>query len=375
MDDAMETAVLSKPGSRRDPVNEQKMIRVSVVMPAFNAEAYIGAAIASAQAQTERDLEILVVDDGSTDTTGEIVRAAAVIDPRIRCVRLESNRGPGAARNRALAMARGEWIALLDADDRFHARRLERLIALGERTGADIVSDNLLLCHGAGAPDEVMIPHEQLAEETLLSATAFIEGNIGNRKNPRCSYGFMQPLFRRAFLNQHRILYDEQNRFAEDFLLYVECLARGATWWVSPEPMYFYTIRKGSLTEQQSAADLLRLRGATERLLANPETTLDLALSRAIRLHSAKIDRGYYYRAFTDAVKGRRFDTAARLLFENSHSFNHVVRESFRQTPVVLSKALRGGYWRRALPLRSFQDGPGTVVPECSTSSETAVSA
>jgi hypothetical protein len=67
-------------------------------------------------------------------------------------------------------------------------------------------------------------------------------------------------------------------------------------------------------------------------------------MSRPRRLrHSAKIDRGYYYRAFTDALKGKRFETAARLLFENSRSFNHVVRESFRQTPAVLSKALRGG--------------------------------
>jgi succinoglycan biosynthesis protein ExoO/succinoglycan biosynthesis protein ExoU len=325
---------------------------VSVVMPAFNAEAFIGAAISSAQAQTEARIEILVVDDGSTDRTGEIVRAAAAADERIRYVRMEINSGPAAARNRALALARGDWVALLDADDRYHPRRLERLIALGERTGADIVSDNLLLCHtGSGAPDTMMIPPEQLAEETRLSMAAFIEGNVGNRKYPRCSYGFMQPLFRREFLDRHGIVYDERNRFSEDFLLYIECLARGAKWWVTPEPMYLYTIRKGSLTEQQSSADLMRLRFAAQRLLADPETALDPSLFRAIRRHSTKIDRNYYYRAFTDAVKARRFDTAVQLLFENSDSLSHVVRESVRQTPVILRKALRGGYLRKASPL------------------------
>ncbi|MBV9655767.1 MAG: glycosyltransferase family 2 protein [Acetobacteraceae bacterium] len=320
---------------------------VSIVMPAFNAEAYIGSAIASALQQSERRLEVLVIDDGSTDRTGEIAQAAAAADERVRYVRMEVNGGPAAARNRALGMARGDWIALLDADDRFHPRRLELLISLGERAGADIVSDNLIMCpDGGDQPDTLMIPHEQLAQETQLSTAAFIEGNIGSRKNPRCSYGFMQPLFRREFLEAHGLIYDERNRFAEDFLFYVECLARGARWWVTPEPMYYYTIRKGSLTEQQSSADLMRLRNATRQLLADPQTALDPALTRALQRHSRKIDRSYYYRAFTDAMKGRQFDLAARLLFESGDSLNHVIRESASQAPVILRKAMRGGYWR-----------------------------
>ena len=235
MDSGIGLAVLPAPVLRSGPVGGDDTMLVSIVMPAFNAEAYIGAAISSAQAQSEGRIEILVVDDGSTDKTGEIVRAAAAADERIRYIRMEINGGPAAARNRALALARGDWIALLDADDRFHPRKLERLIALGERTGADIVSDNLLLCHpGGNAPDEMMIPPERLAEETRLSMAAFIEGNIGSRKYPRCSYGFMQPLFRREFLDANGIIYDERNRFSEDFLLYVECLARGAKWWVTP---------------------------------------------------------------------------------------------------------------------------------------------
>ena len=148
--------------------------------------------------------------------------------------------------------------------------------------------------------------------------------------------------FRRDFLDAHGIVYDERNRFAEDFLFY-QCLACGAKWWFTPEPMYLYTIRKGSLTEQQSTADLMRLRSAAQRLLADPQTALDPSLFQAIRRHSRKIDRNYYYRAFTDAVKGRRFDTAAQLLFENSSSFNHVVRESVR---AVARHTEKGVAWR-----------------------------
>ncbi len=367
MDSATEIGVLSPPVPRSGPIGDGDAVLVSIVMPAFNAQSYIGAAIASAQAQTEARIEILVVDDGSTDRTGDIVKAAAEGDARIRYIRMEVNGGPAAARNRALALAQGDWIALLDADDRFHPRRLERLIALAGRTGADIVSDNLLVCHPAGdAPDSVMIPHQQLAEDTLLSMTTFIEGNIGSRRYPRCSYGFMQPLFRREFLEANSIVYDERNRFSEDFLFYIECLARGAKWWVTPEPMYFYTIRKGSLTEQQSSADLMRLRSAAHKMLADPETALDPLLFRALRRHCSKIDRNYYYRAFTDAVKARRLGDAAQLLFESGASLNHVLRESLRQAPVICGKALRGGYWRKATPAlvsirRTF--GSGNTSP------------
>ncbi len=185
-----------------DPVRNDEVVLVSIVIQAFNADASIGAAIASVQTQSERRLEVLVVDDGSTEKTGEIVRAAAASDERVRYVQTLAGSGPGASRNQALALARGRWIALLKADDRFHVCRLERLIALGERTGAHIVSDNLLLCHGSGTPDKLLIPHEQLAEEMQLSAAAFIEGSIADGRSPLCNYGLMQPVFRRAFLTQ-----------------------------------------------------------------------------------------------------------------------------------------------------------------------------
>jgi glycosyltransferase involved in cell wall biosynthesis len=311
-------------------------------VPAFDAEATIGAALASVQGQTERRVEILVVDEGSADRTGEIATAAADADARVRYIRLDAKLGPGAARNRAFALARGRWIALLDSNDRFHAHRLERLIALGERTGADIVSDDLLLCREAGL-DEVMIPHEQLAEETLLSTAAFIKGNIGSRKHPRCSYGFMQPLFRRAFLARNRLSYDERHPFAGDFLFYVECLARGARWWVTPEPMCFRTVREGSPAEWRSTEALLRLRAAAQRLLADRRPAIDPSLAHAIRQRRAKADRACYRRAFADAVKRRRFDVAVTLLFESGRSSAASFARAVGRAPAIVSKALRGG--------------------------------
>jgi len=100
------------------------MARVSVLIPAHNAADSILSAIASAQAQTFTDIEIIVVDDASTDSTADLVHERALSDTRIRLFRLEQNSGPAAARNVGLAHATGEWIALLDADDTFSDNRL-----------------------------------------------------------------------------------------------------------------------------------------------------------------------------------------------------------------------------------------------------------
>lgn len=107
------------PGSVRGPL-------VTVIMPAFRTSWRIGAAIASLQAQTWADLEILVVDDASRDSTPDTVAAIAALDPRVRLMRLPVNGGPYVARNRALATARGEFVTCHDSDDWAHPERIAR---------------------------------------------------------------------------------------------------------------------------------------------------------------------------------------------------------------------------------------------------------
>lgn len=106
------------------------MSLVSVLIPAYNAASTIGETLASALAQSHRALEIIVVDDGSIDGTAEIVTAHATRDPRVTLLR-QPNLGVAAARNAALAKAKGAYVAPLDADDLWHkdkiVRQLERL--------------------------------------------------------------------------------------------------------------------------------------------------------------------------------------------------------------------------------------------------------
>lgn len=105
---------------------------VSIIMPVLNAERFLQAAIDSVLAQTHADWELIVIDDGSTDTSPDIAATAASTDTRIRTVARSSNapHGAAAARNAGLALATGDFIAFLDADDLYEPKKLQTELAL-----------------------------------------------------------------------------------------------------------------------------------------------------------------------------------------------------------------------------------------------------
>src|SRR5437764_13661053 len=99
------------------------MARVSVIIPAYNAAKTVGRAVDSVLAQTFADFELIVIDDGSTDSTAEVVQSRR--DQRIRCITV-ANGGVASARNRGLDLASGDLVAFLDADDAWLPTKLER---------------------------------------------------------------------------------------------------------------------------------------------------------------------------------------------------------------------------------------------------------
>ncbi len=122
---------------------------VSVVVPAHNAEATLDEAIASLVAQTHRPIELIVVDDGSTDDTAGVARRWR---PQVKLIR-QRQRGPSAARNTGIRAARGELVAFLDADDRCHPRRLETQVrALAAHPCAGACLTGVLRIDEQGAP-------------------------------------------------------------------------------------------------------------------------------------------------------------------------------------------------------------------------------
>ncbi|WP_417598095.1 glycosyltransferase family 2 protein [Pararhodobacter oceanensis] len=130
---------------------------ITVIVPVWNVAAEVGAAIDSLRAQLFIDFEALVIDDGSTDGSGQIAQAAAAGDGRFRLIRQE-NAGLSAARNRGLDAAQGAFVSFLDGDDALDPAFLAELHTALTREGADWAACGLALCY----PDGAKIPHPAL---------------------------------------------------------------------------------------------------------------------------------------------------------------------------------------------------------------------
>jgi teichuronic acid biosynthesis glycosyltransferase TuaG len=132
------------------------MPRVSVIIPAFNAEQHIEQALSSVLSQTYGDWEIVVCDDCSTDQTAELVRG---FGDRLTLVRTESNSGPAVARNLAIRHASGELLALLDADDYWLPAYLERQVSLYDSGDARYGDIGIVACNASLLQDGSLRPH------------------------------------------------------------------------------------------------------------------------------------------------------------------------------------------------------------------------
>ncbi|MBT3279318.1 MAG: glycosyltransferase family 2 protein [Phycisphaerales bacterium] len=180
--------------------------KVSVVIPTYNSAAFLERSIRSIQAQTLDDLEILVCDDASTDSTVDMVHEFARDDSRITLLALEVNAGAGAARNLGLSAARGEYIAFLDSDDEWFPEKLARQVALMDEQpeevgvcfcGAEIIRDG-----DSEAPTHYYKPNpvweNNIFYRFVMSHIAFITPTVLFRRALLKDAGLMIPEMRRS---------------------------------------------------------------------------------------------------------------------------------------------------------------------------------
>lgn len=217
---------------------------VSFIIAAFNAEASIVRAIQSALDQSDVTVEVIVVDDRSSDRTVEVSQSLA--DERVRVVQLAENRGPGGARNAGLALAQGRWIAVLDSDDTVYPERLARLILRAQKAGATIAVDNLDVVQEETGSSEAMFPPAVLERFPELTLADFIDAN--RMFEATFSFGYMKPIIERRFLEENALGYPETLRIGEDYVFLASALARGGRCVVEPQPRYAYHIRAGSIS-------------------------------------------------------------------------------------------------------------------------------
>lgn len=317
---------------------------VSVIIAAYNAVDFIEGAIASARAQTLADIEIIVVDDASQDATRAMVAPIAERDPRVRFVSLGVNGGPGVARNAGLFCARGDWVAVLDADDRFAPDRLERLLAFAAETGADMVSDNLSIESEAGS--ETLLPAG--AEDRFqLDALSFVEANHGRRNQPRVLYGFLKPMIRREFMLEHGLAYEEL-RLAEDYFLGLDCLVCGARWFVTNRPMYHYAVRDRSLTATYTPDHLEAMARMDRSFLKKERVRAQPLVRQAIRSHLSAVTRAATWTRFVQALRAGHPRVAASIPLKDVRAARDVLLEGWAAAPRIVLRS-----FKRAIPLRT----------------------
>lgn len=322
---------------------------VSVIIAAYNCAPYLAAAIESALGQDGVNVEVVIVDDASTDGTAEVARRYEKTG-RVRLFVNEANRGPSFSRNRAIQAARGEWVAQLDGDDWFAPGRLATLLQLANVYKADLVADDLFM----------------VEDRTLQAISTRFLDNAVPWRTPRTiepsdlirfDLGSIKPLMRRAFLSEHSLAYDEDVKFGEDFLLLLKAMLAGARVTIVPEPMYH--LRRGntgSLTTQRSLL-FLQIENTTKHLLADSEVSRHPEVMAALRRRLSHVKRLAMLEDIARLAKQGHFASVVRKLLADPK----VIRALLQRAPATLAMRLRRRLYRKVLGKVHCPPGVGAL--------------
>jgi succinoglycan biosynthesis protein ExoO len=300
---------------------------VTVLIPAYNAAPFLHRAVRSALDQTCPPMEVIVVDDGSTDDTAEVARKLGLADPRVRVICLPENVGPAKARNTGLNLAGGEWVAVLDADDAFMPERLEGLTRAANELNADIVVDNFawydVATKSIGAPG--LAPS---SANEVIDKYEFVSRARGGSAN-EADWGLLQPMFKLRFLDEHNLRYPSFSRHGEDFLLMVDLLVAGARLVLVRTPGYLYTIRTSGLSRTRIDYDAMAAHIVD--LLRSDGIHSDERLKRLLRKRIFAIRRLSAEHKLRSRSSTRSFGAIGRLILTDYWVARMVVRAGLRK--------------------------------------------
>ncbi|OWY63621.1 glycosyl transferase [cyanobacterium TDX16] len=297
---------------------------VSVIIPAYNTENYIARAIQSALYQTLTNLEVIVIDDASTDSTVEIIKSFS--DPRLKVFVNQQNMGVSAARNRALKEAQGEWIAILDSDDWYATERLEKLIQVAIAQGADIVIDDLNFIQSNGkSPWSTLLQEsgKQISSITTIDPTYFVKTDLYGKQG--LHLGLSKPLFRRSFLLKYDISYDEEMLVVEDFHFMLQCLINNALCVLIPQPYYYYCYRPGSLITQSKTRHIAQASRSIQYFLQQETRKSNSQLVQALWESFVILKKNEAYYSVAELLKQKEILKALLQSIRRPYFFIHFI--------------------------------------------------
>jgi len=210
--------------------------KVSVIVPVWNPGSGIGRCIESLRFQTLEDIEMIFVDDCGTDDSMDVVRVAAMEDPRIVILENSENLGPGISRNNGIDVARGEYLAFIDADDYVNTVFLERLYTKAAADKLDIVKGKIVY----EKEDGTIVNHPKLNEA--------IRNGLDLGKPLYCLFGYQHQsaIYRRGFIKKHNIYYGTSRRGQDDTFLLKVC-HKAERFDLEESSEYFFCERSNSL--------------------------------------------------------------------------------------------------------------------------------
>ena len=224
---------------------------VSVVLAVFNGARTIREAVESVLAQTFRDFELLIWNDGSTDDTASIVSTYS--DPRIVMMGGAENIGPGFARDAAINVARGKWIALIDADDAWLPTRLERLTAAAGTRGDVMIFDDIMDCHDSSGG---LVQWRRMRGKQAFGAVGGAPVPVGFKDYIRQRRLLIKPLFPAQTVFAAG-LHHSSCRFGEDTEFFLRLMEQGLQLIYVPEALYLYRFAAGSLSTNPRRNELM----------------------------------------------------------------------------------------------------------------------
>lgn len=214
---------------------------VTIIVPVYNAAASLLRCVDSICAQTYTNLEIILVDDGSTDDSLNLCRQCAYRDGRVS-VLTQSNSGVSAARNNAIDIASGKYVQFVDSDDWIDEHMTQLLVDRAERKKADLV-----ICHYCRVDGEKIIVHGFLQNTACMDRLTFAKHLM--QQPSSFYYGVMwNKLYRRDVIAKHRIFFREQLDWCEDFLFNLTYILSGNRFCAIQTPLYYYVKNDKSLT-------------------------------------------------------------------------------------------------------------------------------
>ncbi len=283
--------------------------RISVVVPFYNNVDLLGDCLASIATQTFPGLQVVMVDDGSTDGSAAVARARAAADPRFRLVRV-ANGGPGSARNHGVAAATGEFLAFVDADDLLPPDAYATMLAVLQRSGSDFVSGGVLRLAADGLGRSGL--HARAIKARRIGT------HIGRAPGLFYDISVWNKLFRRSFWDAARLSFPESMLW-EDLVAMTKAHVLAAAVDVITDPVYHWRDRdKGAPSITQSRTDFGNFRDRITALFLIDDFLRTRGTPAMLRQHQRKAlvndlwlyvgdlasTDADYRRAFTDLAAG-----------------------------------------------------------------------